>query len=137
MTLLCLLAWFPLVYQPQRRRPGPMTETIFSKVLRKEIPADIVHEDEQCIAFRDINPQAPVHLLVIPRKYMFNISAMQDEDEALVGHLFAVARDLAKQQGLDESGFRLVINNGIDAGQTVSHLHVHVLGGRPMTWPPG
>ena len=114
-----------------------MTETIFSKVLRKEIPADIVHEDEQCIAFRDINPQAPVHLLVIPRKYMFNISAMDDEDEALVGHLFAVARDLAQQHGLDESGFRLVINNGIDAGQTVSHLHVHVLGGRPMTWPPG
>jgi len=114
-----------------------MAETIFSKVLRKEIPADIVHEDEQCIAFRDINPQAPVHLLVIPRKYLLNISTMDDADEALVGHLFAVARDLAKQNGLDESGFRLVINNGADAGQTVSHLHVHVLGGRPMTWPPG
>lgn len=114
-----------------------MAETIFSKILRKEIPADIVHEDEQCIAFRDINPQAPVHLLVIPRKHLLNITDMGSEDEALVGHLFAVARDLASQLGLDESGFRLVINNGVNAGQTVSHLHVHLLGGRSLTWPPG
>jgi histidine triad (HIT) family protein len=114
-----------------------MTETIFSKILRKEIPADIVHEDDHCIAFRDINPQAPVHLLVIPRKYLLNITGMDDGDEALVGHLFGVARDLAAQLGLDESGYRLVINNGVDAGQTVSHLHVHLLGGRSLTWPPG
>jgi histidine triad (HIT) family protein len=114
-----------------------MAETIFSKILRKEIPADIVHEDDQCIAFRDINPQAPVHLLVIPRKYLLNITDMEERDEALIGHLFSVARDLAGHLGLDESGYRLVINNGMDAGQTVSHLHVHLLGGRSLTWPPG
>ena len=114
-----------------------MAETIFSKILRKEIPADIVYEDEQCIAFRDINPQAPVHLLVIPRKELLNITEMSVEDAPLVGHLFVVARDRAGQFGLDKSGFRLVINNGVDAGQTVSHLHVHLLGGRSLTWPPG
>ena len=114
-----------------------MAETIFAKILRGELPADIVHEDEQCIAFRDINPQAPVHVLVIPRKEMRSVVEMSDADESLVGHLFAVARDLAAQLGLSESGFRLVINNGIDAGQTVSHLHVHLLGGRSLTWPPG
>jgi len=114
-----------------------MAETIFAKILRGDLPADIVHEDERCIAFRDINPQAPVHVLVIPRKEMRNINEMSDADEGLVGHLFSVARDLATKLGVAESGFRLVINNGIDAGQTVSHLHVHLLGGRSMTWPPG
>ena len=114
-----------------------MAETIFAKILRGELPADIVHDDERCIAFRDINPQAPVHVLVIPRKEMRSIVEMTDADEGIVGHLFAVARDLAAQFGLSESGFRLVINNGIDAGQTVSHLHVHLLGGRSLTWPPG
>ena len=114
-----------------------MAETIFAKILKGELPADIVHEDEHCVAFRDINPQAPVHVLVIPRKEMRSIVEMEDGDEAVVGHLFAVARDLAAQFGLSESGFRLVINNGIDAGQTVSHLHIHLLGGRSLTWPPG
>jgi histidine triad (HIT) family protein len=114
-----------------------MAETIFAKILKGELPADIVHEDEHCVAFRDINPQAPVHVLVIPRKEMRSIVEMEDGDEVVVGHLFAVARDLATQFGLSESGFRLVINNGIDAGQTVSHLHVHLLGGRSLTWPPG
>lgn len=114
-----------------------MAETIFSKILRKEIPADIVHEDEQCIAFCDINPQAPVHILIIPRKAFANIDAMADEDAPLVGHLFTVARHLARERGLDESGYRLVINNGSNAGQTVFHLHVHLLGGRSLTWPPG
>ena len=114
-----------------------MAETIFAKILKGVLPADIVHEDEHCVAFRDINPQAPVHVLVIPRKEMRSIVEMEDGDEVVVGHLFAVARDLATQFGLSESGFRLVINNGIDAGQTVSHLHVHLLGGRSLTWPPG
>ncbi len=114
-----------------------MTESIFSKILRKEIPADIVHEDDQCIAFQDINPQAPVHLLVIPRKAFASVCAMQDEDELLVGHLFSVCRDLARRFDLSESGYRCVINNGSNAGQTVHHLHVHLMGGRAMNWPPG
>lgn len=114
-----------------------MPETIFAKILRKEIPADLIHEDEQCIAFRDINPQAPVHILIIPRKAFASIDAMQDTDEQLVGHLFSVARDIARRFDLHESGYRCVINNGSNAGQTVFHLHVHLLGGRAMNWPPG
>ena len=114
-----------------------MPETIFAKILRGEIPADLVHEDDQCIAFRDINPQAPVHILIIPRKAFSSIDAMQDEDEQLVGHLFSVARDIARRFELNETGYRCVINNGSNAGQTVFHLHVHLLGGRPMNWPPG
>ncbi len=114
-----------------------MPETIFSKILSGELPADLVHEDDQCIAFRDINPQAPVHILIIPRKAFASIEAMSDEDEQLVGHLFLVARDLARTFELADSGYRLVINNGSNAGQTVFHLHVHLLGGRAMTWPPG
>jgi len=114
-----------------------LPETIFSKILSGDLPADLVHEDDQCIAFRDINPQAPVHILIIPRKAFASIEAMGDEDEQLVGHLFLVARDLARRFELAESGYRLVINNGSNAGQTVFHLHVHLLGGRAMTWPPG
>ena len=114
-----------------------MGNTVFSKILRKEIPADIVHEDELCIAFADINPQAPTHLLIIPRTEIEGVNALDDVDAPLVGHLFTVARDLARKLGLDESGYRLVINTGADAGQTVFHLHVHLLGGRTLTWPPG
>lgn len=114
-----------------------MGSTVFSKILRKEIPADILHEDEHCIVFSDINPQAPTHLLIIPRKEIEGINAMADEDTELVGHLFKVARDLARSGGLEESGYRLVINTGADAGQTVFHLHVHLLAGRTLTWPPG
>ena len=114
-----------------------MTSTVFSKILKKEIPADLVHEDELCIAFRDINPQAPTHVLIIPRKEIEGINAMADEDAPLVGHLFRVARDLARAGGLEEGGYRLVINTGADAGQTVFHLHVHLLAGRTLNWPPG
>ena len=114
-----------------------MSNTIFAKIIRGELEADIVHSDETCIAFRDINPQAPVHALIIPRKPIRSIETMEDEDVPLVGHLFAVARDLAQELGVAESGYRLVINNGTDAGQTVSHLHVHLLAGRNMNWPPG
>ena len=114
-----------------------MSDTIFSKILRKEIPADIVHEDEMCMAFRDINAQAPTHILIIPRKAFRNIAEMGDEDGPLVGHLFKTARDLARSLGVEESGYRLVINNGADAGQTVHHLHIHLLAGRSFRWPPG
>ena len=114
-----------------------MAVTIFTKILNKEIPADLVHEDEHCIAFRDINPQAPVHLLIIPRRAFASIDDMTDADVPLVGHLFTVARDLARRMELTQSGYRLVINNGSNAGQTVFHLHVHLLGGRALNWPPG
>jgi histidine triad (HIT) family protein len=114
-----------------------MSDTIFSKIIRGELEADILHSDDDCIAFRDINPQAPVHVLIIPRKPIVSVENIEDADAPLVGHLFAVARDLGRTLGVAESGYRLVINNGNDAGQTVSHLHVHLLAGRNMNWPPG
>ena len=111
--------------------------SIFAKIINREIPADIVYEDEQCLAFRDIHPQAPVHVLLIPKKPLPRLAAAQMEDEALLGHLLLTARSLATKLGLAESGFRVVINNGRDGGETVPHLHVHLLGGRPLAWPPG
>lgn len=111
-------------------------KTIFKKIIDKEIPANIVHEDDACLAFRDIDPQAPVHVLVIPRKEIASIGQAGDSDQALLGHLLLTARGLASKLGL-ENGYRLVINCGPDGGQSVDHLHVHILGGRPMTWPPG
>lgn len=109
--------------------------TIFGKIASGEMEADVVYEDDQCLAFRDVNPQAPTHILVIPRKEIAMLSDMTPEDEPLVGHLFAVAKQIAKQEGLAE--YRLVINNGAGAGQSVFHLHVHLLGGRGFEWPPG
>ncbi|XP_017893522.1 histidine triad nucleotide-binding protein 1 [Ceratina calcarata] len=111
-------------------------DTIFGKILRKEIPCTFIYEDDKCVAFSDINAQAPVHFLVIPRKPIEQLSKAEDEDEALLGHLMIVARKVAKQQGLD-NGFRLVINDGKNGAQSVYHLHLHVLGGRQMHWPPG
>lgn len=113
-----------------------MSETLFSKIIDREIPADIVYEDEQCLAFRDINPQAPVHILVIPKKAIAMVSEAAEGDEALLGHLLTTASRIAKQEGFGEA-FRLVVNNGEDVGQTVFHLHVHILAGRSLTWPPG
>ena len=113
-----------------------MSETIFSKIIRKEIPADIVYEDDLTIAFRDIAPQAPVHILVIPKKPIPQLAAAESEDHALMGHLLLTAKRVAQEVGLD-NGYRLVINNGSDGGQTVDHLHLHILGGRPLKWPPG
>lgn len=113
-----------------------MSETIFSKIIRKEVPADIIYEDDLTIAFRDINPQAPVHILVIPKKPIPQLSDAESEDHALMGHLLLTAKRVAKAIGLD-NGYRLVINNGSDGGQTVHHLHLHILGGRQMKWPPG
>ncbi|MEW5861954.1 MAG: histidine triad nucleotide-binding protein [Cyanobacteriota bacterium] len=113
-----------------------MSETIFSKIIRREIPAEIVYEDDLTLAFKDITPQAPVHILVIPKKPLPQLSAAESEDHALMGHLLLTAKRVAQQVGLD-NGYRLVINNGPDGGQTVSHLHLHILGGRQMNWPPG
>ncbi|HGY5537668.1 MAG TPA: histidine triad nucleotide-binding protein [Prochlorococcus sp.] len=110
-------------------------DTIFGRMLRGEIPCDEVYSDQHCLAFRDIQPQAPVHVLVIPRKPLESLRAADEEDTKLLGHLLLVAARVAKQEGLDD--FRTVINTGAEAGQTVFHLHVHVIGGRLLTWPPG
>ena len=110
-------------------------DTIFDKILREDIPCDEVYSDDRCLAFRDIAPQAPVHVLVIPRKPIESLRSADAADEALLGHLLLVAARVAKQEGLDD--FRTVINSGAGAGQTVFHLHVHVIGGRSLDWPPG
>lgn len=106
-------------------------------MITKEIPADFVHQDDHSIVLRDINPQAPTHLLVIPREHIESLDEASQKDEALLGHLLRVGAKVAYAAGLDESGYRTVINTGAGAGQSVFHLHVHVLGGRPMNWPPG
>lgn len=113
-----------------------MTDTIFSKIIKREIPANIVYEDELCLAFRDVNPQAPVHILVVPKKPVARMVDATTADEGLLGHLLLVAGRIAKDEGHGD-GFRLVINNGEKSGQTVFHLHVHLLAGRNFTWPPG
>ncbi len=114
-----------------------MAETIFDKIIRKEIPADIVHEDEQTLAFKDINPQAPTHVLVIPKKPIATIADISDSDAPLIGKLFTTAAQVAADLGLAEDGYRLVVNHGGHGGQTVHHLHIHILGGRALSWPPG
>ena len=111
--------------------------TIFGKILRGEIPSDSVYEDDHCLAFRDINPAAPTHILIIPKKHIVNLLSAQDDDAALLGQMMIAAGKIAHEQGLDEDGFRLVINNGEGAGQTVFHLHMHILSGRAFSWPPG
>ncbi len=113
-----------------------MSDTIFSKIINREIPADIIYEDDLALAFKDISPQAPIHFLVIPKKPIPQISATESEDQALLGHLLLTAKLVAEQLGLS-NGYRVVINNGADGGQTVYHLHLHILGGRQMQWPPG
>ncbi len=112
-----------------------MTDTIFGKILRGEASADIVYEDDRAVAFRDVNPRAPSHILVVPRKPIERLSTSDEGDEALLGHLLRVACRVASDAGLED--FRVVVNDGAGAGQTVFHLHIHVLGGRPMSWPPG
>jgi histidine triad (HIT) family protein len=113
-----------------------MSKTIFKRIIDREIPAEIVYEDDRCLAFRDVSPQAPTHVLVIPKKEIANLDAVGDDDAALVAHLWLVIRNLAKELGLLE-GYRVVVNCGPDGGQTVDHLHLHLLGGRHMKWPPG
>jgi len=111
--------------------------TLFEKIIAREIPADIVYEDDLVLAFNDINPQAPVHVLVIPKKPISRIAEAEPEDHQVLGHLLLKAREIAADLGLHENGFRLVINNGKDGGESVPHLHLHILGGRAMDWPPG
>ena len=109
----------------------------FCKIIAKEIPSKTVYEDEQAVAFEDINPQAPTHILVLPRRHVASLNEITAEDAALVGHLHIVAAKIARERGIAESGYRTVVNNGRGAGQSVFHLHLHLLGGRGMRWPPG
>jgi histidine triad (HIT) family protein len=110
--------------------------TIFQRIINREIPADIIYEDDQCLAFRDNSPQAPTHVLVIPKREIASVDALSDADADLIAHLWIVIRDLARKLGLG-NGYRVVVNNGPEAGQSVDHLHFHLLGGRPLRWPPG
>jgi histidine triad (HIT) family protein len=112
-------------------------KTLFEKIIAREIPAQIVYEDDQVLAFRDINPQAPTHALIVPKRPIPRVAEAKPEDQELIGYLLLKAAEVAGKLGLDQSGFRLVINNGADGGETVPHLHVHILGGRYMKWPPG
>lgn len=112
-------------------------KTIFEKIRDGEIPSDVIHRDEHCFAFRDISPQAPIHVLVVPNRVIPRIGAATTEHQAILGHLLLTAAKIAADLGCAESGFRIVINNGPHGGETVPHLHVHLLGGRPLTWPPG
>jgi len=114
-----------------------MADNIFSKIIRKEIPAKIVYEDDRALAFRDTNPKAPIHILVVPKKDIARISEAEAADEPLLGHLLTVAAEVARKEGIDGTGYRLVINKGAHGGESVPHLHVHLLGGRAMSWPPG
>ena len=110
--------------------------TIFGKIIKREIPADIVYEDDLCLAFRDVNPQAPTHVLLVPKKEIPRLVDAKAEDQALLGHLMITANKIAQQLGVGDA-FRLVVNNGADAGQSVFHLHLHILAGRAFKWPPG
>jgi histidine triad (HIT) family protein len=112
-------------------------DCLFCSIVSGDIPADIVHRDERVVAFRDISPQAPTHVLVIPAEHIESLDAADDAHGALLGHVMLVARDLARSEGLSEGGYRTVINTGVDGGQTVHHIHVHLLGGRALSWPPG
>lgn len=111
-------------------------KTVFKRIIDREIPAKIIYEDDQCLAFADVNPQAPTHVLVIPRKEIACLADASDDDSALLGHLMSTVRKVAAQLGL-QKGYRVVINCGPDGGQSVDHLHLHVLGGRALAWPPG
>src|SRR5215471_3482251 len=114
-----------------------MSRTLFEKIIAREIPATIVYEDDLVLAFRDIKPQAPTHVLIIPKKPIPRVGEAKAEDQSVLGHLLLKAAELAKTLGVSQSGFRLVFNNGTDAGEAVPHLHCHILGGRAMSWPPG
>lgn len=113
------------------------SQNVFARILRKEVPAQVLHEDEHCLAFRDVAPQAPLHFLVIPKRPLVGLREAGPADEALLGHLLVTAAALARKLGGPDGGYRLVINDGAGAGQTVFHLHVHVLAGRKLAWPPG
>lgn len=114
-----------------------MTDCLFCKFVQHEIPTQVVYEDEHAFAFRDINPQAPVHILVIPRTHIANLTAVTPEQSALLGHLLWVCAELARKEGIEAGGYRVVVNTNRDAGQSIYHLHLHLLGGRHLAWPPG
>lgn len=110
---------------------------LFCRIIAGDVPGDLIHQDERCVAFRDINPQAPMHVLIVPREHLESLDEASQKDEALLGHLLRIGARLANDQGYADSGYRTVINTGAGAGQSVLHLHAHVLAGRPMNWPPG
>ncbi|KAM6922778.1 adenosine 5'-monophosphoramidase HINT1 [Anarhichas minor] len=118
----------------QAAQPGG--DTIFGKIIRKEIPVELLYEDDKCVAFPDITPQAPTHILVVPKKPIVQLSKAEDSDAELLGHMMLVAKKCAEDAGLSK-GYRIVVNDGPDGGQSVYHIHIHVLGGRVMKWPPG
>lgn len=112
-------------------------DCLFCKIVAREIPATIIHEDEQVIAFRDVNPQAPTHALIIPRRHIATLNDLQGSDSVLIGHMLFTATQIARTEGIEDSGYRVVMNCNEDGGQTVFHIHLHLLGGRAMRWPPG
>lgn len=114
-----------------------MTDCLFCKIRDGEIPSEKVYENDDVLAFRDVNPQAPTHVLIVPRKHISTVNDLQDEDRGIMGQLFLAAQDIAGAEGIAEDGYRLVVNCNAKAGQTVFHIHMHLLGGRNMTWPPG
>jgi histidine triad (HIT) family protein len=126
-----------LLRRAERIIMGLDRNCIFCKIVEKKIPAKVVHEDELAVAFEDLNPQAPIHILIVPKKHIADIHSIGQEDRELIGHLFFVAQTLSQKKGLDKAGYRMVINNGRDAGQTVFHIHLHLLSGRVFAWPPG
>ena len=111
--------------------------TIFSQIINRELPAEIIYEDDTCLAFKDINPKAPIHIMIIPKKEIISMATVTDADREILGHLMLKASKIAKDMGIEESGYRIVVNTNKDAGQSVYHLHLHLLGGRSMSWPPG
>jgi histidine triad (HIT) family protein len=116
---------------------NPAPNCLFCQIIERKISATIVHEDEHAIAFEDVNPQAPVHTLIVPKKHIADIHSLVVSDRELIGHLFFIAKTIASKKGLDKGGYRMVINNGSDAGQSVFHIHLHLLSGRKFKWPPG
>lgn len=114
-----------------------MSDCIFCRIVERTVPSKIVHEDDQAVAFEDVNPQAPVHILVVPKRHVRSLKELNETDSTLLGHLMLTGAAIAKQKGIAESGYRLVVNTGKHGGQSVFHLHLHLLGGRPMHWPPG
>lgn len=136
---ICRVAMRPERLHVRRESNPPIMadKTLFEKIRDREIPADIVHQDERCTAFRDISPQAPVHILVVPNQAITRVGLAGADDESVLGHLLLTAAEIARSEGIDATGYRLVINNGQDAGEAVPHLHVHLLGGRKLDWPPG
>lgn len=129
--------FFAFAGKPYTCQIASAVKTIFEKIRDGEIPSDVIHRDDLCFAFRDISPQAPVHVLIVPNKVIPRVGEANAEDQAVLGHLLLTAAKIAANLGCAENGFRVVINNGPHGGETVPHLHVHLLGGRPLTWPPG